>query len=89
MPQSLIERVLSLSIFKSDEDEGNFEVLAMMEKQPEWIRSKPHLWEDLRPPPPSKITKEPKTRADLKQLPANLKCVFLDTGKKMPSYYQR
>ncbi|XP_050895624.1 uncharacterized protein LOC127102275 [Lathyrus oleraceus] len=31
-PQSPLERVLSLSIFESDEDEGESEVLAMMEK---------------------------------------------------------
>ena len=30
-----------------------------MEKQPEWIRSRPHRWEDLRPPP-SNVTEEPK-----------------------------
>ncbi|XP_050897175.1 uncharacterized protein LOC127103992 [Lathyrus oleraceus] len=44
MPQSSLERVLSLSIFESDEDEGDSEVLAMMEKQTEWIISKPHRW---------------------------------------------
>ncbi|XP_050876643.1 uncharacterized protein LOC127080359 [Lathyrus oleraceus] len=87
MPQSSLERVLSLSIFESDEDEGDFEVLAMMEKQPKWIGCKSRRWEDLRPPPPD-ITKEPKTRENLKQLPANLKYVFLDTGKKMPIDYQ-
>ncbi|XP_050890326.1 uncharacterized protein LOC127095719 [Lathyrus oleraceus] len=32
MPQSPLERVLSLSIFESDEDEGNSEVLTMMKK---------------------------------------------------------
>ncbi|XP_050876034.1 uncharacterized protein LOC127079697 [Lathyrus oleraceus] len=85
MPQSPLERVLSISIFESDEDEGNSEVLDMMEKQPEWIISKPHRWEDLRPPPPSNITQEPKTGANLKQLPANLKYVFLGTEKKCPA----
>jgi hypothetical protein len=82
MPQSPLERVLSLSIFESDEDERDLEVLAMMEKQPQWIRSKPHRWEDLRPPPPSEDTQEPKMGADLKQLPRNLKYVFLDAEKK-------
>ncbi|XP_050888912.1 uncharacterized protein LOC127094083 [Lathyrus oleraceus] len=85
MPQSPLERVLSLSIFGSDEDEGELEVLAMMEKQHRWIKSKPHRWEDLRPPPPSEDTQEPKTGAYLKQLPANLKYVFLDAEKKCPA----
>lgn len=42
VPQLPLERVLSLSIFESDEDERESEVLAMMEEQPQWIRSKPH-----------------------------------------------
>jgi hypothetical protein len=84
-PQSPLKRVLSLSIFESDEDEGEFEVLAMMEKQPEWIRSRPHRWEDLRPPPPSDVTEEPKIGVNLKQLPINLKYVFSDTEKKCPT----
>ncbi|XP_050920011.1 uncharacterized protein LOC127137605 [Lathyrus oleraceus] len=84
MPHSSLERVLSLSIFESDKDEDDYEVINMMEKQPEWIRSKPHQWEDLRQPPPLDITEEPKTGANLKQLPANLKYVFLDTEKKCP-----
>ncbi|XP_050888882.1 uncharacterized protein LOC127094054 [Lathyrus oleraceus] len=85
MPQSSLEHVLSLSIFESDEDEGDFEVLAMMGKQFEWVRSKPHRREDLIPPPLSDITKEPKIGVNLKQLPANLKYVFLDTEKKCPA----
>ncbi|XP_050876041.1 uncharacterized protein LOC127079705 [Lathyrus oleraceus] len=60
MPQSPLERVLNLLILESDEDEGDSEVLAMMEKQPEWIRSKPHQWEDLRPPHHQKSLKNPK-----------------------------
>ena len=52
----------------------------MMEKQHERIRSRPHWWEDLRPPP-SDVTAEPKTGVNLKQLPTNLKYVFLDTEK--------
>ncbi|XP_050916140.1 uncharacterized protein LOC127131254 [Lathyrus oleraceus] len=48
-PQLPLERVLSMSIFENDEekDETESEVLAMMEAQPQWIRFKPHRWEDL------------------------------------------
>ncbi|XP_050897243.1 uncharacterized protein LOC127104072 [Lathyrus oleraceus] len=65
-----------------DEDDRESEVLAMMEEQPQWIRSKPHRWEDLRPPQPSENTQEPKKGENLKQLPENLKYVFLDAEKK-------
>jgi hypothetical protein len=65
-PRSPLNRVLSLSIFYSNEDEEESEVLALMEKQPEWIRSRPHRWEDLRPPPSSDVTEEPKTGVNLK-----------------------
>ncbi|XP_050916519.1 uncharacterized protein LOC127131650 [Lathyrus oleraceus] len=85
MFQSPLECVLSLSTFESDEDEGESEVLAMMEEQPRWIIYKPHQWEDLRPPPPSKDTQEPKKGADLKQLSTNLKYVFFDAEKKCPA----
>ena len=63
---------------------GESEVLTMMVKQPEWIRSRPHRWEDLRPPP-SDVTEEPKKGVNLKQLPTNLKYVFLDTEEKCPA----
>ncbi|XP_050890760.1 uncharacterized protein LOC127096204 [Lathyrus oleraceus] len=45
----------------------------------------PHRWEDLRPPQPSENTQEPKKGADLKQLPENLKYMFLDAEKKYPT----
>ncbi|XP_050908712.1 uncharacterized protein LOC127122415 [Lathyrus oleraceus] len=80
-PRSPLNRVLSLSIFESNQDEEEYEVLALMEKQPEWIRSRPHQWEDLRPPP-SDVTEEPKKGVNQKQLPTNLKYVFLDTEEK-------
>ena len=57
----------------------------MMDEQPQWIRSKPHQWLDLRPPPPSEDTQEPKKGADLKQLLENMKYVFLDVEKKCPA----
>ena len=83
-PRSPLNRVLSLSIFESNEDEEESEVLALMEKQPEWIRTRPHRWEDLRPSP-SDVTEEPKKGVNLKQLPTNLKYVFLDTEEKCPA----
>lgn len=85
IPQSPLECVFSLSIFKSDEDERVSEVLVVMEEQPHWIRSIPHWSEDLRPHPPSEDTQEPKKGADLKQLSTYLKYGFLDAEKKCPT----
>lgn len=86
-PQLPSERVLSLSIFEIDEerDEKESEVLAMMEAQPQWIRFKPHWWEDLRPPQSSEENQESKKGMELKQLHENLKYVFLDTEEKCPA----
>ncbi|XP_050915502.1 uncharacterized protein LOC127130558 [Lathyrus oleraceus] len=84
-PQLPLECVLSLSIFESDKDKRESEVLAMMEEQSQCIRSKIHRWEDLRPPGPLENTQEPKKGADLEQLPENLKYVFLDAEKKCSS----
>ena len=51
IPELPLERVFSLSIFKSNEkvDEKYSEALAMFEVQPPCNRSKPQRWEDLRP----------------------------------------
>ncbi|XP_050890878.1 uncharacterized protein LOC127096337 [Lathyrus oleraceus] len=48
-PQLPLERVLSLSIFDSDKevDNGESEMLALMDTQPPWKGSQPHRWEDL------------------------------------------
>lgn len=76
---------MSLSIFESDEDERELEVLAMMEAQPHWIKSKPHRWENLKPPQSLENTHEPKKGPYFKRLPENLKYVFLDAEKKCPT----
>ncbi|XP_050919033.1 uncharacterized protein LOC127136530 [Lathyrus oleraceus] len=48
-PQLPLERVLSLSIFYGDKEveNGESEVLAMIDAQPHWKGSRPHRWEDL------------------------------------------
>lgn len=81
-----MERVLSFSSqeIEENEDEKEKEVLAMLEAQPQWVRSKPHRWEDLRVPLEAEIKKESETYTKLKQLPENLKHVFLDSEKNCP-----
>ncbi|XP_050876204.1 uncharacterized protein LOC127079893 [Lathyrus oleraceus] len=83
-PRLPLERVLSLSIFDSDKevDNGESEVLALMDAQPPWKGSRPHRWEDLRLPQTSEEDKELKKGTKLKQLPENLKYVFLDSEGK-------
>ncbi|XP_050896934.1 uncharacterized protein LOC127103746 [Lathyrus oleraceus] len=87
VPELPLERVLSLSICGKEEgmDEKELEVLDMMEVQPRWPRSKPHRWEDLRESPASEKSKEVKKKKDLKQLPDNLKYIFLDSEEKCPA----
>ncbi|XP_058725897.1 uncharacterized protein LOC131597204 [Vicia villosa] len=75
-----LERVLSLSIFEEKEiiDEKDSEVLAMMETS--FVKNSRHnRWEDLRQPLVEGSKDEQKKGAELKQLPENLKYVFLDT----------
>ncbi|XP_050919721.1 uncharacterized protein LOC127137293 [Lathyrus oleraceus] len=86
-PQLPLERVLSLSIFDSDKevDNGESEVLAMMDAQPLWKGSRSHQWEYLRLPQTSEEDKEPKKGTELKQLPENLKYVFFDSEGKCPA----
>ncbi|XP_050877478.1 uncharacterized protein LOC127081249 [Lathyrus oleraceus] len=83
-PQSPLGRVLSLSIFDSDKevDNGESEVLALLDAQPPRKGSQPHRWEDLRLHQTSEEDEEPKKGAKLKQLPENLKYVFLDSKGK-------
>lgn len=45
IPKLPLERVLGLSAQEIEK-----EVLAMLEAQPQWARSKPHQWEDFRAP---------------------------------------
>ncbi|XP_058784400.1 uncharacterized protein LOC131659192 [Vicia villosa] len=81
-----LERVLSLSIFEEEEviDEKDSEVLAMMEIS--FAKDSRHnRWEDLRQPLVEVNKDEPKKGAELKQLPENLKYVFLDTESKCPA----
>ena len=60
IPKLSLERVISLSSQKieKNEDEKYKEVLDMMEEQPQWPRSKPHRWENLKAPQEAKSTKE-------------------------------
>src|SRR3954464_7112722 len=81
-----LERVLSLSIFGEEEiiDEKDSEVLAMMETS--FVKNSRHnRWEDLRKPSVEGSKDEQKKGAELKQLPENLKYVFLDTESKCPA----
>ncbi|XP_050915511.1 uncharacterized protein LOC127130571 [Lathyrus oleraceus] len=86
-PQSPLERVLSLSILDSDKEveNGEFEVLALLDAQPPWKGPRPRRWEDLRPPQSSEKDEEPKKGTKLKQLSENLKYVFLVSKGKCPA----
>ncbi|XP_058756799.1 uncharacterized protein LOC131630022 [Vicia villosa] len=79
-----LESVLSLSIFEngSKTDVEKSEVLGMLEAQPQWKRSKPYRWEELRPSQPIEEKQETKKGTELKQLPENLKYIFLDSEEK-------
>ncbi|XP_058767354.1 uncharacterized protein LOC131641046 [Vicia villosa] len=85
-----LERVLSLSILNETEevDEEEIKVLNMMEAKPFFKSSRQNRWEDLRQPLVEEKKDEPKKGAELKQLPENLKYVFLDTEKKMSGYHK-
>lgn len=48
----------------------------MLEAQPQWIRSKPRLWEDLKVYLEDESKKESETGTKSKHLPENLKYVF-------------
>ncbi|XP_058755152.1 uncharacterized protein LOC131628322 [Vicia villosa] len=87
LQQLPLERVLSLSIFNEAEevDEKEIEVLKMMEAKPFIKSSRQNQWEDLRQPLVEEKKDEPKKGAELKQLPENLKYVFLDTESKCPA----
>ncbi|XP_058725585.1 uncharacterized protein LOC131596866 [Vicia villosa] len=82
-----LNKVLSLSIFDEEDavDEKEVEVVAMMEATPIFKSSRPNLWEDLRQPLVEEKKDEPKKGAELKQLPENLKYVFLDTESRCPT----
>ena len=86
-PELPLERVLSQSIFEKNEetDEKEAEVIDMMEVQPKWNKPGPHRWEDLRQPSSSEENKEVKKGIELKQLPENLKYIFLDSEEKCPA----
>ncbi|XP_050902029.1 uncharacterized protein LOC127109949 [Lathyrus oleraceus] len=83
-PQSPLERVLSLSILDSNKemDNGESKVLALLDAQPSRKGSRPRRWEDLRIPQSSEENKEPKKGTKLKQMPENLKYVFLEPEGK-------
>src|SRR3954468_12860242 len=88
-PESPLERVLCLSTEEMEEsdNEKEKEILALLDAQPPWLKSKPHRWEDLRGSPETEDKKENKTgtSSELKQLPVNLKYVFLESGEKCPA----
>ncbi|XP_058764184.1 uncharacterized protein LOC131637603 [Vicia villosa] len=88
-PESPLERVLCLSTEEMEEsdNEKEKEILALLDAQPPWLKSKPHRWEDLRGSPETEGEKENKTgtSSELKQLPVNLKYVFLESGEKCPA----
>ena len=60
-------------------------MLAIFEAQPPWNRSKPQRWEDSRPPQYPEEKQEVKKGIELKQLPENLKYIFLETNEQCPS----
>jgi hypothetical protein len=85
-PQLPLERVLSLSISEDTQevDEKEREVLAMMETQPPFKGSRSLRWENLREPQFEEKKDETKKVVELKQLPENLKFVFLDSERRCP-----
>ena len=82
-----LERVLSMSIFEENEavDSSEVEVVEMLNIQPVLKRSRTHRWEDLRQPIDLNGNEDKPKSSELKQLPENLKYVFLDTEKKCPA----
>ncbi|XP_058786629.1 uncharacterized protein LOC131661193 [Vicia villosa] len=88
-PESPLERVMCLSTGEIEDNgsEKEKEILALLDAQPPWLKSKPHRWEDLRGSPETETEKGNKTgtSSELKQLPVNLKYVFLESGEKCPA----
>ncbi|XP_050908560.1 uncharacterized protein LOC127122233 [Lathyrus oleraceus] len=82
-----IDRVLSLSISEDTQevDEKEMEVLTIMAIQPPFKGSRSPRWENLREPQVEEKKDETKKVAELKQLPENLKYVFLDPERKCPT----
>ena len=82
-----LERVLSSSVCNKEEadDEKEVEVVAMMEANPIFKSARQNRWEDLRQPLVEEKKEEPKKGAELKQLPENLKYVFLDAESRCPA----
>jgi hypothetical protein len=82
-----LERVLSLSIFEDTQEVGDkeIEVLTLMATQQPVRGSRSLRWENLREPQVEEKKDETKKVAELKQLPDNLKYVFLDPEKKCPA----
>ncbi|XP_058763952.1 uncharacterized protein LOC131637372 [Vicia villosa] len=82
-----LEKVLSSSVCDKEEaaDEREVEVVAMMEASPIFKSSRQNRWEDLRQPLVEGKKEEPKKGAELKQLPENLKYVFLDAESRCPA----
>ncbi|XP_058746143.1 uncharacterized protein LOC131619017 [Vicia villosa] len=87
LQQLPLERVLSSSVCNKEEavDEEEVGVVAMMETSPIVKSSRQNRWEDLRQPLVEEKKEEPKKGAELKQLPENLKYVFLDAESRCPA----
>ncbi|XP_050877209.1 uncharacterized protein LOC127080968 [Lathyrus oleraceus] len=86
-PKLPLERVLSLSISEDSQevDEKERGVLDMMETQPPFKGSRSLRWENLREPQLEEKKDKTKKVAELKQLPENLKYVFLDSERRCPT----
>ena len=82
-----LERVLSLSMFEDTQEVGDeeMEVVTLMATQQPVKGSRSLKWENLREPQVEEKKDETKKVAELKQLPDNLKYVFLDPEKKCPT----
>ncbi|XP_050875056.1 uncharacterized protein LOC127078666 [Lathyrus oleraceus] len=82
-----LERVLSLSIFEDtrEVDDKEMEVLTLMATQQPFKGSRSLRWENLREPQVEEKKDETKKVVELKQLPDNLKYVFLDPERKWPA----
>ena len=78
--------MLSLSTFEESEevDEKEMEALAMMDEIPSFKGTRPNQWDDLRHTSTEEKKDESKKGEKLKQLPENLKYVFLDTDNRFP-----
>lgn len=76
-----------MSIFENDEEieSSDMEVIAMFETQPNFKGFRPSRWEDLRKPIELEGNEEKPKSSELKQLPENLKYIFLDAEGKCPA----